>query len=83
VFNNLCEIPAGKLLVGNFELHFASSCDSRNRCVCFGFCELSFEVRNNLWFYEEVWFCDGNIFRGILDLCMNKLDPCDWVLFYL
>jgi len=83
VFNNLCETPAGKLLIGNLEIHFFSSCDSRNRCVRFGFCELSFEVRNNLWFYEEIWYCDGNIFKGILDLCINKWEPCDWVLFYL
>ena len=54
MFNNLCETPAGKLLIGNLEIPFVSSCDSRNRCVSFGFCELSFEVRNNLWFYEEI-----------------------------
>jgi hypothetical protein len=49
--------------------------------VRFGFWELSFKVRNYMRFYEEVWVCNGNIFRGIMDLCLNKWEPYYWVYF--
>lgn len=45
VINNQSETPAGKLLIGNLEFHFFSSCDSRNRCVLGSAnCHLKYEI---------------------------------------